>query len=405
MKNEIRILVTGDICPNLGLDQKLLGPDGGRYLAAVKPLFDRADLVIGNLETPLCSREAPKPKTGPNFMADPALAAWLKRAGFDGFALANNHILDQDVQGLEQTLRELDAAGLPHCGAGLTHEAACRPAVFTVGGRSIGIFNFAEGEFAQAQGDGPGTARLDAFWSEERIRQARQQFDLILVVLHVGNEYQPIPSGVTVDFCRRMVAAGADAVIAHHAHIPQGTERYLGKPIAFSLGNFLFGYPHIRADKNFFKAQPCWFLSTVAELTFGRGGEVALEMHPFKQEVDLSLAPLSASGRQAFADYIKVCNTILADPVQHARFWEQEARVLFKSHRDSLPAWLADLNGEDEARAHRAATVLFNLFRCEAHHETLRRGFQLAYEHRLADDSATQLEIDQLIERLRACFA
>ncbi len=405
MNNDLRILMTGDICPNRGLDLELLGADGDRYLAALKPLFDGADLVIGNLETPLCTRKEPRLKSGPSFMADPALAARLKRMGFDGFALANNHVLDQEVQGLEQTLQALDGAGLAHCGAGLSHEAACRPASFMAGGRSIGIFNFAEGEFAQAQGDGPGTARLDAFWTEERVRQARGQFDLILVVLHIGNEYQPIPSGVTVDFCRRMVAAGADAVVAHHAHIPQGVERYRGKPIAFSLGNFLFGFPHAYDGGNRFATQPFWYLSTVAELTFKAGGEVAIDLHPFKQEADRTLAPLSAAGRRAFTAYIESCNAILADPARHARFWEQEARRLFKVMREYLPGFVADSSGADEERSHRAATILFNLFRCDAHHEMMRRGLQLLYEHRLDDDTATQGEIDRLIDTLRDCLA
>ncbi len=91
------MVVAGDLCPNHGLDRELLGPDGARYLAAVTPLLESADLVIGNLEAPLCDRTAAIPKTGPNFRCDPALASGLKRMGFDGFTLANNHILDQDL--------------------------------------------------------------------------------------------------------------------------------------------------------------------------------------------------------------------------------------------------------------------------------------------------------------------
>lgn len=403
-KPGMRIVVTGDICPNEGLDSELLGPDGARYLEAVAPLLDRADLVIGNLETPLCDQSTAIPKTGPNFMCDPALAAMLKAQGFDGFALANNHILDQGVEGLDQSLRVLDAAGLPYCGAGLTHEAACRPAVFTRGDDTIGVFNFAEGEFAQSQGDGPGTARLDAFWSEERVRRARTQFDIILVVLHIGNEYQPIPSGVSMDFCRRMIAAGADAVVAHHAHIPQGTERFQDKPIAYNVGNFLFGYPLDADVGSRFDTTPCWFLSTVAELCVNPDGRIDLALHPFKQQADRTLAPLSVPGRKAFDAYIKACNAILLDAARQKKLWEQEARNLFSAHWEPFARSVDAFSDPDPAKSHRAATLLFNFFRCEAHHEMLRRGFQLAYERRQSDDRDAQQAIDSLLLQLRACF-
>ncbi len=404
MQDALRIVITGDICPNMDLDRELTGPDGHRFLAAAAPLFKRADLVIGNLETPLCRQTAAIAKTGPNFICDPAVASALKRDGFDGFTLANNHILDQDRQGLAATLRTLDETALPHCGAGMTHEDACRPAFFQVRDRRVGVFNFAEGEFAQAQDDGAGTARLDPFWSEQRIQKARTQFDVILVILHIGNEHQPIPSGVTADWCRRMIAAGADAVVAHHAHIPQGTFRYRQKPIAFSLGNFLFGYPFDPTDTSPHKREPFWHLSTVAELRITPAGSVTLNLHPFKQNSDRTLSRLSASGRKAFDVYIKACNAIMKSPEQHRRFWEQEARNLFKNHRHNLPALVADLNGNDPEKEHRAATVLFNLFRCEAHHETMRRGLQLMYEKRFADDIATQSELDRLTALLHDCF-
>lgn len=400
MAREIRIVVTADICPNFGLDERIIAEGGERFIAPVKPLFDRADLVVGNLEAPLCADAAPIPKCGPNFIIRPELAPVLLDMGFDCLTLANNHTNDQDTQGLKQTLTTLDAAGLARCGAGMNHEEACRPATFTVADREVAVFNFAEGEFAQAQENGPGAARLEPFWAERRVQEARDRFDVILVVLHAGNEYQPIPSTVTVDFCRRMAAAGADAVIAHHAHIPQSQEVYEGVPICFSLGNFLFGYAR---TPEAWEQRPCWYLATVAELVFGENG-VSLTLHPFVQTEDLSLAELSAAGREAFAEYMRRCAAIIADPVQHQAFWEQEAKDLFRGHRKSLPKYATDLNSDDLAVAHRAATALYNLVRCDAHHEAIKRGFRLMYEGRLADDPEIQRELAELRQLVRECF-
>ncbi len=400
--DDLRILVTADICPNYGLQDEILAGEGVRLLGPAKALIDEADLVIGNLETPLCDREAPIPKCGPNFICKPALASALKDLGFHCLTLANNHVNDQGTQGLEQTLQVLSDAGLAYCGAGLTHEAACRPAVFKVRERTVAVFNFGEGEFAQAQEEGPGAARLDAWWPERSIQNVRGDVDVILAVLHVGNEYQPIPSQVTADFCRRIAAAGADAVVAHHAHIPQAMELFDGVPICFSLGNFLFGYPFTPER---FKAQPCWFLGSLARLVVPVGDTVQMSLYPFKQTANRSLADLSPQGLDAFGEYMRRCEQILADPATHQRFWEQEARALFRGHRAALPQYVADLNGQDPAKAHRAATILYNLVRCDAHHEALRRGFRLMYEGRLEDDAGVQAELSALADLVRGCFA
>ncbi len=402
MDELIRVVVTADICPNYGLEDEILAGGGARLLGPVKTLMERADLVIGNLETPLCDQEAPILKCGPNFICKPALAPVLRDLGFHCLTLANNHINDQGPQGLEQTLRVLREAKVACCGAGMTHEEACRPVVFKIRGRTLAVFNFGEGEFAQAQEEGPGAARLDPWWPERSIQNLRQEVDVILVVLHVGNEYQPIPSPVTTDFCRRLAAAGADAVVAHHAHLPQAVELFDGVPLCFSLGNCLFGYPYT-AER--FAAQPCWFLGSAAEIEFPVGDCARMTIHPFKQTPSRALAELSEAGREAFEEYLQRCEDILVDPAMHQRFWEQEARNLFRGHRAALPGYVQDLNGSDPAKVQRAAAILYNLVRCDAHHEALKRGLRLLYEGRLDDDAAAQAELTVLAERIRQCFA
>jgi poly-gamma-glutamate synthesis protein (capsule biosynthesis protein) len=272
--------------------------------------------------------------------------------------------------------------------------------VFERQGKRIAIFNFGEGEFGQAQDDGPGAARLDAFWQEERVRAACDEFDVVLVILHAGNEYEPIPSTVTTDFCRRFAAAGADAVIAHHAHIPQADEVFEGTPICFSLGNFLFGYP--MTDKRW-QANPCWFLCTVAELVIDDEG-CRLTLHPSYQGEDRAQHELSATGRIAFDEYMARCRAILGDTATHRRFWDQEVRDLFHSHRKSLARWSADLASDDEAVSHRAATCLFNVFRCDAHHAAVQQGLRLMYENRLDDDPEAVAELAELRALIRRCF-
>jgi poly-gamma-glutamate synthesis protein (capsule biosynthesis protein) len=397
----LRIVVTADICPNEGLAEELMQGDPRRFVRPFEPLFDNADLVLGNLETPLVDAATPIPKTGPNFITPTAVLPALRTMGFDGFTLCNNHTNDQGNDGLAETLRVLDAAGVPHCGAGMTHEEASAPMVFERQGKRIAIFNFGEGEFAQAQDDGPGAARLDAFWQEQRVAEAAEAFDVVLVVLHVGNEYEPIPSTVTTDFCRRFASAGADAVIAHHAHIPQADEVFEGTPICFSLGNFLFGYP--RTEQRW-GANPCWFLCTVAEIVIDEDG-YSLTLHPSWQGEDRAHHALSPAGRKAFDEYLARCRAILADTAAHRRFWDQEARDLFKGHRRNLAQWSTQLASDDESVQHRAATCLYNVFRCDAHHAAVQQGLRLMYEGRLGDDPETVAELASLRELIKQSFA
>jgi poly-gamma-glutamate capsule biosynthesis protein CapA/YwtB (metallophosphatase superfamily) len=395
------VVVTGDICPFGALQEALLNRDVAEIIAPAASLFARADLVIGNLEIPLCEKFSPIHKfgTSPHFMAKPAIAAVLKRMGFGILTLANNHIMDQGVQGLQRTLHALAAAGISTCGAGLTHADACNPAVFKDKNRTLAVFNFAEGGFAQAKENGPGSARLEPFWSASRIIESRQQYDLILVILHLGNEYLPIPSDVTVSACRAMAHAGADAVIAHHPHIPLCSEIYEGVPICYSLGNFLFGPRENPA--NVMKYSPGWYISTVARLVFS-DERCILQLHPFKQQFNLSLGFLSEQGNSAFHEYADLGRAIVADSLRHQKIWDQEARNLFRGFSDRLKNYVEDFNSGDPHAQRRAAAILHELFRTDAHHAATQRGLRLICEQREHDDPEAQTDLKKLYGLLRA---
>ena len=64
--------------------------------------------------------------------------------------------------------------------------------------------------------------------------------DIVIPFMHWGWEDEPDPSPRLRAFARRMIDAGADLVVGGHPHVTQGAEYYRGKPIIYSLGNFLF---------------------------------------------------------------------------------------------------------------------------------------------------------------------
>ena len=102
--------------------------------------------------------------------------------------------------------------------------------------------------------------------------------------------------------------------------------------------------------------------------------------HPLRQGRDLALEPLSAPGRGAYNEYMARTAAVVADPLTHRRFWEQEARELFRRFRQGLPQLAAALNAEDASVAQRAARGLYNTFRCDAHHASRQTGLQLMHE-------------------------
>lgn len=187
--------------------------------------FFRGDIVVGNLEGAIAPRRAPDKTI--DFAFDRSVAALLKRVGFDAVSTANNHALDQGAKGYEETRAALAEAGVGGCGHQVRDDGA--PWTVDVRGRSVAMlcFNIT---------DHP----LDARAAEAAVRAAKQVHDVVLVQAHWGREYVERPPLAIVDQGREFVGWGADAVIGHHPHVMQGMELWGGRPIFWSLGNFVF---------------------------------------------------------------------------------------------------------------------------------------------------------------------
>ena len=200
-----------------------------------------ADLAVGNLECPVSNRGArvSKPWT---FRAAPAAMAVVARH-FDAVSLANNHTGDFGTDALVDTLRRLREARVPSFGAGGDLAAAHTPLVIERNGLKIGLIgcNEFKPRAFEAGASQPGVA-----WCEDEqlladLRAARAAgADVVIPFLHWGWENEPDPCPRQVALARRLIDAGADAVVGSHPHVTQGTATWKGRPIVYSLGNFLF---------------------------------------------------------------------------------------------------------------------------------------------------------------------
>ena len=398
----VRVLVTADLAPVDALNQPFVEGRGADYLQPVLPWMEEADLVVANLETALCEEDTPIVKCGPALHADPQMVPHLRELGFDVFTLGNNHTMDHGVEGLRRTIEALDAAGILHCGAAMDNEQASQPCVVDIKGRSLTILNFAEGEFCSCIDDGPGAARIEGYWSQRRVEQAKREYDHVLVVLHIGNEHVPVPSPVSTDLCHTMIAAGADAVISHHAHIPQPWTYVDGAPVCYALGNLLFGLPitDLKLDRT-----PGYQLGTVAMLEFGPG-DVTIDVRPFRQQRDFKLAPLTADGRAAFDDYIGRAAKLMADLHTHRRTWEQEVRELMPVNPAEAPRELLSMLESDDPDVRRKGGAMwYARHHTLAHHEKMRQIGRLLLEGRFEEtDEQTAQELAAIKQLVRRCI-
>ncbi len=197
------------------------GNDLGYPFSGVREVLQQDDLTIANLETPLTKRPR-RSGLAAAFRGDPAYARILKLGSVELVDLANNHSHDCGGRGHSDTLAALDAAGV----AAFGRERVSR---LTVGGLEVVNLGFTGGH-------------LEVLSKMRRaVADHKTAERLLIVSFHWGGEGSIKPTPVQYLLAREAIDAGADLVLGHHPHVLQGIERYRGKRIVYSLGNFVFG--------------------------------------------------------------------------------------------------------------------------------------------------------------------
>ena len=216
-----------------GIDQKFLDKMNGEDLLWVNNEFvfsDRGQALDGKAWT---------------FRGSPANVRYLKEMGADVVGLANNHTYDYGLDAFLDTLQTLDDAGIPYTGAGRDFAQASAPIYLESNGIKVAYVAASRAEYTiytpEATEMEPGIMWCydDAKFLEE-IRTARANADYVVALPHWGTEHSTELEETQISSAHAYIDAGADAVIACHAHNLQGFEFYNGKPIAYNLGNFWF---------------------------------------------------------------------------------------------------------------------------------------------------------------------
>ncbi len=240
-EKEITFLAVGDL--NLaGWLVPIINEKGGGYpFRHLKSVLNSGDIVCANLEAPFVEKGSPAEKAFV-FKVPPAFVTSLQAGNINLVALANNHIVDYGVEGIRSTKNALQSAGIKYAGAGETLAEAYRPALIEINGNRIAFFSYSmtlpKTFFATDSTGGTAYPEIKIMTDSITIYAQRKWF--VIVAFHWGKELQEIPDQYQVRMAHKVIDAGGSMVIGHHPHILQGVEVYRGKPVFYSLGNFIF---------------------------------------------------------------------------------------------------------------------------------------------------------------------
>ncbi len=257
-------------------------------------LGENADITVANLECPLTTHYEHHPTKTIYFKGAPENAAGLAYAGIDLVSLANNHVSDYMLEGMQETQSTLDQYGIRYSGAGADSYEAYEPLFYSKKGINLAFLRSCDrtGQYnnyqpyLQAGYNKFGFAYMTPYYIMEQIDAVQDNADLIIVEAHSGSEYSiapganydlidvfagwdekdfvededytpriDIPHMWDIEIRHHMIDSGADLVICHHPHVIQGIEVYNGKVIAHSLGNFVF-------DLSYLETFPTMILNT-----------------------------------------------------------------------------------------------------------------------------------------------
>ena len=219
--------VEGDVIPSISSE--------------LEQVMHSSDAVSVNFEGPIRCDAETYPKMGPALDQNPLVVSLLASWGVNLFCLANNHIMDYGLEGLEYTLTSLH--GFLTLGASDSFNEAYRNKVVKVGEYSIAMLAFSEAQFGaytdeDAYGRAGGYAWVGHPMARKAVVDACLKADYVVVQIHAGLEMVDLPLPEWRTCYREFIDLGADLVVGHHPHVVQGCEQYCGKHIYYSTGNF-----------------------------------------------------------------------------------------------------------------------------------------------------------------------
>lgn len=370
-ESEVKILFAGDFSPCRRYEPLVLEKKTD-ILGDALSIIENSDISFVNLECPLTTHTKKINKSGPTLKAHPKCAEALKP--FSLIGLANNHILDYGEIGLSSTLEACRSNGLATVGAGRDLAHAQEYGIKQVNKMSVAVIAISEHEFNQSESDGAGAAPVDLVDNFKQINNARSIADIVIVTIHGGNEYFQYPRPGLRKLCKHFIDLGVDAVVCHHPHVPGAYEYHQGKPIVYSLGNFIFDSINPPQD---------WDLGYMVQLTYDQvsKGLKSLEIIPYRQSFELGgIELLSGKEKHNVLDRVETYRKKLENNDAWLKEWHAFVKrqtsiyIVRNTFPFSFPGlgFLArNMPVEKILTNKRNGMLKLNLLRCESHLELL----------------------------------
>jgi hypothetical protein len=234
----VTLLAVGDLMLGRYVAAQMPCRDAAYPFGAVRRRLAEADVVFGNLESPLYDDGTTHyASLRPTFSAPTLMAERLALAGFTVLSLANNHVLDQGPEGLSATRNALHAVGIRTVGVIESLSHAQKPVIVERNGVRIGFLAYSM--WAKARKDTPGAVPAATGRILSEVRALRGAVDVVCVSIHSGYEWASSPNFELLLQLRRLLRSGISVVLGHHPHVPQGVIT-AHRAVAFcSLGNFV----------------------------------------------------------------------------------------------------------------------------------------------------------------------
>ncbi len=294
-KQEIRLLFGGDIyLSDTFLEAYDTAGIYGILEEEVVTLMTDADITMANQEFAFSDRGTPMEEKQYTFRISPSRVKLFQEMGIDIVSLANNHALDFGTAALEDSFETLDQAGILYAGAGKNLSRAKEMQTITIEETVIGFLAASRViPVADWNAGSASTGMLTTYSPEllcRAIQENREKCDYLIVFVHWGVERNSEPEDYQFRMGKQYIDAGADAVIGCHPHVMQGIEYYQGKPIAYSLGNYIF---NLRGES-----------TALFQLIIQEDGEVTAQLIPVQTNV-LPFRLLTGEKKKEFFRYIE----------------------------------------------------------------------------------------------------
>ena len=372
----MKILVCGDYIVYGKETNKLDNPFG-----KFKKIIRQSDIAIYNQEFPITAETKyyPTKKYGLLAKTDPDMIKPIIDAGFSCACLANNHVLNYGVRGITDTINILNKNNILAVGAGETIGNALEILYIKKDNVKVAILNFAENEFNTASWLHGGANPLNVVNVVRSINEAKQNAEIVLLIIHGGIDYCKIPSSRIVKLYRFFAECGADAIFGHHTHVVSGYETHNDVPIFYGVGNFIPGK---------IVTKDCLYTFPV-QLEISNNKIISFQGFPLKWNLKINkLIYLSGENLEKFNSEQSRINLLLSDidklteeikqsyltkerESYYFTLFTRSNYFLFKLFRKLRLVRVYHRYISQKMRLNKKNSVMWNIFRCETHRDVL----------------------------------